>query len=62
MYLLEQAAVIVLWTGLVGRFVVDLRPVARYQFLGPLLAVDAVVVPAFGEHGRDALLHEGEMV
>ena len=43
LYLLEQAAVIVLWTGLVGRFVIDLRPVALYLFLGPFLAVDAVV-------------------
>ena len=32
------------------------------MLFGPLLTLFAVVVPTFGEHGRDAFLYEREMV
>ena len=48
--------------GLVGRFVVSFRPIMCDMLFGPLLTLFAVVVPTFGEHGRDAFLYEREMV
>ena len=61
--LLREAGVIIApGVRLVGRLVVDLRPVAVYLGPCPLLAMLAVVVPPLGEHRRYAPSDEGEVV